>query len=815
MSLGIFDIDPSLKDVQGQIWDRVNGYRHFKEELAKNEGGIEKFSEGYKIFGFTRSAGGWTYREWLPEVKQVFLTGTFNNWTNETPLTSEGFGRWSVTLPDREDGSPCIPHGSLIKVRMESNDGNWHERVPAWIKRAEQDPKTFLFNGVFWEPPQKERYTFKHPRPSKPAPLKIYEAHVGMASIHPRVASYAEFARDVLPRISALGYNAVQLMAVAEHAHYGSFGYHVTSFFAPSSRSGTPEELKLLVDTAHGLGISVLVDLVHAHASANTLDGIAQMDGTDYCYTHGGPKGHHAQWDSKVFNVLKHEVLRFLLSNVRWWLEEYQFDGFRFDGITSMLYHSHGIDKGYTGGYHEYFGPDADIDSHIYLMLANDLIHTLVPSAVTVGEDVSGMPTLCRPVEDGGFGFDYRLAMAIPDMFIKYLKEMSDDDWDMGHITHTLTNRRWKENVIGYAESHDQAIVGDKTLAFWLMDAEMYTGMSLFQTPQPSMVVDRGLALHKMVRLLVLGLGGEGYLNFMGNEFGHPEWIDFPTDKNGGSYQHCRRRWDLADDDLLRYKFFQSFDELMQAAERRYNWLTSPHQYVTLKNQGDKVIAFERGDLLFVFNFHPCQSFPDYGIGMQFSEPMRTILDTDEGRFGGHMRLEYGHGNSFPCGHGMQGRNHSVQMYLPSRTAQVLVKESLIMGGVKIHLGQDFLKNAGLEGKKVSLLLVEGEDSNKTKTSLGEHKTQSFEFKDGRVEMGLSFCATFKLQVEGKDVPCQASGLGKADGYFRAYFPGDYTISGSGWLRNGLPSAKPGAAAAAATGGYTANPAPKAPMPSA
>jgi len=412
-------------------------------------------------------------------------------------------------------------------------------------------------------------------------------------------------------------------MAVAEHAHYGCFGYHVTSFFAPASRQGTPEELMKMVDVAHGLGIIVLMDLVHAHASSNTMDGIAQMDGTDHCYTHGGLKGHHSEWDSKIFHYTKYEVLRFLLSNVKWWIEEYGFDGFRFDGITSMLYQSHGIGKGYTGGYHEYFGPDADIDSHIYLMLANDLIHSILPSAVTVGEDVSGMPTLCRPVEEGGFGFDYRLAMAIPDMFIKLLKEGSDDGWDMGHITHTLTNRRWKEKVVAYAESHDQAIVGDKTLAFWLMDAEMYTGMSLFTSPQPSMVVDRGLALHKMIRLLVLGLGGEGYLNFMGNEFGHPEWVDFPRPENGWSHHHCRRRWDLAEDDLLRYQFFQAFDELMQACECRFKWLGSEHQYVTVKNNMDKVIAFERGDMFFCFNFHPCNSYTDYQIGISWDEPLR------------------------------------------------------------------------------------------------------------------------------------------------------------------------------------------------
>lgn len=805
MALKIFEIDPTLQSVQGQIWERVNGYKHWQSELEKNEGGIEQFAKGYTIFGWNRVEGGWCYREWLPNAKQVFLIGEFNQWQNTCPLKAEGFGRWAVVLPDQKDGSPFLPHKTQIKVRLEAESGSWHDRVPAWTKLAWQDTKTNLFNGVFWEPPAEQRFRFRHARPAKPENLKIYEAHVGMGSVEPKVATYLEFAETVLPRIKRLGYNAVQLMAVAEHAHYGCFGYHVTSFFAPASRSGTPEELMHLVDTAHGLGIHVLMDLVHAHASSNTLDGIAQMDGTDHCYTHGGPKGHHTEWDSKIFDYTKHEVMRFLLSNIRWWLEEYGFDGFRFDGVTSMLYHSHGIGKGYTGGYHEYFGPDANIDTHVYLMLANDLIHRLVPSAISVGEDVSGMPTLCLPVEWGGFGFDYRLAMAIPDMFIKMLKETGDENWDMGHITHTLTNRRWKEKVVAYTESHDQAIVGDKTLAFWLMDAAMYTDMSLFVHPQHTPPVDRGLALHKMIRLLVLGLGGEAYLAFMGNEFGHPEWVDFPRPENDWSHHHCRRRWDLAEDELLRYKFFQAFDEIMNACENRFVWLNSEHQFVSLKDNSDKVIVFERGALLFVFNFHPTKSFEGYQLGCGFDEPMRVVLDTDEGRFGGHCRLEYGHGNSFPLMSSAHSRAHSLKMYLPARTAQVLVKESTLKGGVKIWLEDTFLRCNGLTGFTGLKLKLQ---NNK--------EWLEFDFNEaGCVALSSNFDAVFKVCApDGTDLKC----LSSKDGFYRVYFPGDYTVASLGYIKNwALPGAGVVYAidekkAPAAHNGYTSTSPPVAPV---
>jgi 1,4-alpha-glucan branching enzyme len=662
--LQVLKDDEWLRPYSDSIEGRFESYLRLKRQIQTSEGSLEKFAEGYRVFGFQRVAAErkWTYTEWLPEANQAFLVGDFNGWSNSHPLRNVGFGRWQCDLPDRRDGSSLLEHKSQVRVKLTSSSSDsFCSRVPAWTPMAVQDPQSFLFNGVFWNPPSGERYTFRHPRPPRPTSLKIYEAHVGMASTEPKVASYLEFKDVVLPRIKRLGYTAVQLMAVAEHSYYGSFGYHVTSFFAPASRSGTPEELREMIDAAHSMGIVVLMDLVHAHASSNQMDGIGAMDGTDYCYTHGGGKGHHDQWDSSLFHYEKWEVMRFLLSNCRWWIEEFGFDGFRFDGVTSMLYLSHGIDRGFSGDLGEYFGLDSDEEASVYLMLANDLIHKLCPSAICVAEDVSGMPTLCRPVAEGGFGFDYRLSMAIPDMWIKFTKDTPDDDWNVGHIVHTLQNRRYKEGCIAYAESHDQSIVGDKSVAFRLMDAEMYTHMSCLGPD--SMCIDRGIALHKMIRLITLGLGGEGYLNFIGNEFGHPEWVDFPREGNDWSYQHCRRRWDLADDNNLKYKFMGAFEELMQHCEGRFSWLASDHQFASRQDEGDKVIAFERGPCLFVFNFHPTESFKDYRIGHPWKEGLRTVIDTDEHRFGGYDRLEYGHNNSFPPLSGWDGRDHSTMLY--------------------------------------------------------------------------------------------------------------------------------------------------------
>lgn len=405
--------------------------------------------------------------------------------------------------------------------------------------------------------------------------LRIYECHAGLAGDEPRVHTYRELGERVLPRVAALGFNAIQVMAVQEHAYYASFGYLVNAFFAPASRSGTPDDFKALVDRAHELGLAVIVDLVHSHASSNVSDGLNAFDGTDHCYFHEGGRGRHEAWNSRLFNYGHAEVRRFLLANLRWFLEEFRVDGFRFDGVTSMMYRHHGLGVGFSGSYHEYFGDGADEEALSYLMLANVLCHTVDPPAITIAEDVSGMPTTCRPWSEGGIGFDFRLAMAIPDVWIKLLKESPDDEWDMGNITHVLTNRRWQEKCVAYAESHDQALVGDKTIAFWLMDKDMYTGMTTLQPANE--IITRGLALHKMIRLLTYALGGEGWLTFMGNEFGHPEWLDFPREGNGWSYHYARRQFALVEDHLLRYRHLQAWERAMHELEdsdETCNWLT-------------------------------------------------------------------------------------------------------------------------------------------------------------------------------------------------------------------------------------------------
>ncbi|GAX84832.1 hypothetical protein CEUSTIGMA_g12253.t1 [Chlamydomonas eustigma] len=694
-----FKWDKTLWGQEAHFRYRWDLFKRIRQSIDDNEGGIQKFAQGYKYYGFNRGthdgkAGLW-YREWAPGAKALALIGEFNNWSPKAEHwgLKNPFGVFELFLPDGADGQPAVPHRCKIKCRLETSDGAWIERIPAWVKWATQEWNEIQFNGVYWDPPQAgvpgevdpdKRYTFKYPRPPKPRSLRIYECHVGMSSTEPKINSYLEFRRDMLPRIRKLGYNAIQIMAIQEHAYYGSFGYHVTNFFGTSSRCGTPEELKALIDEAHRLGLVVLMDIVHSHASKNTGDGINMFDGTDSMYFHSGERGNHWMWDSRLFNYGNWETMRFLLSNARWWMDEYKFDGYRFDGVTSMMYTHHGLSTTFTGNYDEYFGMATDAEAVVYLMLVNNLLHDTFPTCITIGEDVSGMPSFCRPWQEGGVGFDYRLQMAIADKWIQVLKTKSDYEWDMSDIVHTLTNRRYSELCVGYAESHDQALVGDKTIAFWLMDKDMYDCMAAPGFGPQSPVVDRGVALHKMIRMVTIALGGESYLNFMGNEFGHPEWIDFPRvdsydtstgafiPGNGGSLDKCRRRWDICDNPQLRYQSMVAFDRAMIHLDKAFGYISAPHQWVSRQDNGDKMIVCERGDLVFVFNYHPTNSYTDYRIGCKLPGSYKVVLSSDEEVFGGYRNVTKDSDVIFTTtvgGH--DNRPNWFQVYAPSRTVVV------------------------------------------------------------------------------------------------------------------------------------------------
>lgn len=656
--------DSWLEPVADEVEARYQRYESKLKYIESQYGSLKSFASAHEFFGFTydRLRRGWWYREWAPAAHYLSLFGDFNNWDRyANPLEREEDGVWSIFLPDSQYKNRLM-HGSLLKVLVQSSIGE-QERIPVYIKRVIQNEDNKDFAGQFWigkrtTDSNKKNSTFIIPNSS----LFIYESHIGMGQEKEDVGTYKEFAENVLPRIKKLGYNAIQLMAVAEHPYYGSFGYHVSNFFAASSRFGTPEELKDLIDKAHEMEIMVIMDLVHSHTVKNTYEGINLFDGTETQYLVGGREGHHPQWDSKLFNYGKTETLRLLLSNVRFWLEEFGFDGFRFDGVTSMLYKNHGIGVTFETQT-DYFGDNVNDDAVTYLQLANTLIHQLKKDNITIAEDVSGMPGICAPVADGGIGFDYRLGMGLPDFWIKVLKDQKEEDWNMHEFFFTMTNRLYDVKTIAYAESHDQALVGDKTLAFRLMDKEMYSSMSKMT---PSIVVDRGIALHKMIRLFTICLGGNAWLNFMGNEFGHPEWIDFPRKDNDWSYKHARRQWSLVDDENLKFHFMSDFDKEMLMFVKENDIMNSEPAWLMDADEENKTVVFERNDLMFVFNWGT-KSISDYEINVKNTGDYEIIFSTDDRKFGGFENIDKD--TIFPS----EQRDNQVFMniYNVSRTAVV------------------------------------------------------------------------------------------------------------------------------------------------
>ena len=627
---------------------------------------LSDFATGYLYFGLHRTEKGWVLREWAPNATEIYVVGDFNGWHEDDHYRMKRLknsGNWEIKLPAR-----AMKHGDLFKLKVHWQGGEG-ERIPAWAQRVVQDDRTKIFSAQVWAPEKPYVWKKKSFRPNT-NPLLIYECHIGMAQDAEKVGTYREFQENVLPRVIKDGYNCIQIMAIAEHPYYGSFGYHVSNFFAPSSRFGTPEELKELVDTAHQHGIAVIMDIVHSHAVKNEIEGLGNFCGDPCQYFMQGGRREHPAWDSLCFDYGKNEVLHFLLSNCKYWLEEFNFDGYRFDGVTSMLYYSHGLGEAF-GGYGDYFNGHEDDEAIAYLTLANVLIHEVKPKAITIAEEVSGMPGLAAPFKDGGYGFDYRMAMNIPDYWIKTIKELKDEDWKPSSMFWEVTNRRADEKTISYAESHDQALVGDKTIVFRLIDADMYWH---FKKGDENFTAERGIALHKMIRLLTASTINGGYLNFMGNEFGHPEWIDFPREGNGWSYKYARRQWNLVDNKELCYHWLGDFDEAMiHLIGGQKNFQKTPVQEVW-HNDGDQVLAYSRGDLLFVFNFSPNRSFTDYGFIVPQGS-YKVVLNTDSSLFGGHDLADDSvrHFTNYDPIYERDGKGW-LKLYIPARSAVVLKK---------------------------------------------------------------------------------------------------------------------------------------------
>ena len=674
----ILELNPQLQSFAGDIDLRMFLYRATKNRILSGDQTLNDFANAHNYYGFHHVDGGWYYREWAPSAYALYLEGEFNNWNQTShPLQPVGDGNWELYL----EGDDALWDGCKVKTVVDANMTRT-EHLPLYCRRAVQNKTNNSFEAEVVD----DRITFDWTDAGFEGEdkLYIYEAHVGMAQEEGRVGTYREFADITLNHIKEAGYNTIQLMAIMEHPYYGSFGYQVSNFYAASSWFGKPQDLKYLVNKAHSMGIRVLLDLVHSHAVKNTAEGINMFDGTTWQFFHDGDKGEHPAWGTKCFDYGKTGVLHFLLSNLKFWMTEYHFDGFRFDGVTSMLYHDHGLGTDFNDN-GKYFSYNTHTEAITYLQLANELIRQINPKAITIAEDMSGMPGMALPIEDGGIGFDYRLGMGLPDMWIKAVKGQ-DQFWDINKMWGDMCLRRPGENTIAYVESHDQALVGDKTMIFRLADAAMYTDMNK-DCHNP--VIDRAIALHKMIRLFTLAGGGEGYLNFMGNEFGHPEWIDFPREGNGWSFHYCRRQWSLKNNGFLKYEWLDKFDKDMVKVTKENGMFNQQMADMLLMKGPEQTCAFYRGTLLFVFNFHFCNSLNNVLVPVHQPGEYTVILSSDDEKYGGYNNVKMQTYSSKV----FDGK-HYIELYIPARTCFVLKEKVILPPPVKAEAEAEAPKKA-------------------------------------------------------------------------------------------------------------------------
>ncbi|XP_020575032.1 1,4-alpha-glucan-branching enzyme 3, chloroplastic/amyloplastic isoform X2 [Phalaenopsis equestris] len=512
---------------------------------------------------------------------------------------------------------PTISHGSRYRVYFNTPNGPL-ERVPAWATYLLPDPDGEKFCAVHWEPPPEAVHKWKNARPKVPKSLRVYECHVGISGAEPKVSSFNEFVSKVLPHIKEAGYNAIQLIGLVEHRDYSSVGYRVTNLFAVSSRYGTPDDFKRLVDEAHGLGLLVFLDIVHSYAAADELVGLSLYDGSNDCYFHSGKRGHHKHWGTRMYKYGDVDVLHFLLSNLKWWVTEYLIDGFNFHSLSSMFYTHNGFAT-FSGEMEEYCNQYVDKDALIYLILANEMLHDVHPNIITIAED-------------------------IVDVLVK--------------------NSQGSDKMLVYVENHNQSMSGGRSFADILLSKQAHKS-----SKREDMVL-RGSSLLKMMKLITFTISGPAYLNFMGNEFGHPNRVEFPSPGNNYSFSYANRQWDLPRNEGLHCDQF-NFDKDMTRLDEIEQILSKRLPNIHHVNDSVKVISYIRGPLLFIFNFHSEMSYELYNIGVEEAGEYQIILNTDETIYGGLGVLRRDQYLLRTISKRNDGYRNSLEVTLPSSSAQV------------------------------------------------------------------------------------------------------------------------------------------------
>jgi 1,4-alpha-glucan branching enzyme len=585
---------------------------------------------------------------WAPNARAVSVIGNFNFWQNGqhnlNPRWDES-GIW-------EGFFPGVGKGEVYKFAIHSNTGEYLEKADPFAFFAETPPRTA---SVIWDHDYKwndQKWLKKRKDgEGKTKPYSVYEVHFGSWKRKPedgnRSLSYVEMATELVNYVKEMGFTHVEFLPIMEHPFFGSWGYQLTGYFAPTSRFGTPQEFMMLVDAFHEAGIGVILDWVPSHFPGDA-HGLYNFDGTNL-YEHADPrKGFHPDWSSYIYNYGRNEVRSFLISNAMFWLERFHIDGLRVDAVASMLYLDYSRKAGeWIPNEH---GGNENLEAISFLKEFNEVVYGAHPDVVTIAEESTAWPGVSKPTYMGGLGFGQKWMMGWMHDTLRYFK---DDPiyrkYHQNEITFSVMYA-FTENFM-LPLSHDEVVHGKGSL-FGRMPGDEWKRFANLRLMYAYMFT------HPGTKLL-----------FMGGEFGQSsEWNhDSSLD------------WHLLD-----YDFHRGVSKLMQDLNKFYKTEPALYQYqfsergfewVDYSDQENSVMIFMRkgemkeDSLIVICNFTP-EVRHQYRVGVPFRGTWKEIFNSDDLKYGGSGALNHGLQYTSPVKY--HGKDYSVALQLPPLAISVL-----------------------------------------------------------------------------------------------------------------------------------------------
>ncbi|GLZ35368.1 1,4-alpha-glucan branching enzyme GlgB [Lentzea sp. NBRC 105346] len=552
----------------------------------------------------TGAVSGVSFSVWAPNANGVRVTGDFDGWDGRAnPLRSMGSsGVWEIFIPN-------VPVGSRYKFRILGKDGRWHEKADPLAFATETPPatasvvtqSTYRWRDAEWE-------TRREATQWAGAAMSIYEVHLG--SWRPGLG-YRELAVQLAEYVKDLGFTHVELLPVAEHPFGGSWGYQVTSYYAPTSRFGSPDDFRHFVDTLHQAGIGVIVDWVPAHFPKDEW-ALARFDGTPL-YEHADPRrGEQLDWGTYVFDFGRNEVRNFLVANALYWIEEFHLDGLRVDAVASMLYLDYSRPDG--GWLPNEFGGRENLDAVRFLQELNATVYRRHPGVVMVAEESTAWPGVTRPTHLGGLGFGFKWNMGWMHDTLHYLsREPIHRSYHHNEMTFSLVYA-WSENFV-LPLSHDEVVHGKGSL--W--------------GRMPGDDWNKAAGVRSLLAFMWAHPGKQ--LLFMGGEFGQQqEWSESRS-----------LDWHLTDQPLHAgiQSLMRDLNSVYRSSPALYSADVTPHgfSWIDANDSGGNVLSFlrigEDGSVLACVANFSGMPHHDYRVGLPLAGRWREVVNTDAAVYGG------------------------------------------------------------------------------------------------------------------------------------------------------------------------------------